>query len=277
MVADEIATGKAVVFRSSDAANWTREPAADVPQVDLTVQMPDDSSQHGVAPMYAVVAGPNGYLAAGWRMDWQQAPNPPAALWHSADGVKWTEESAPMGGYTYLWALGNRNFLNGTSDGSGFPLWYSDDGTTWHQATAGAGSSTATGIYTLTQRWDGSLAATGDPVPDPNTDSTAGLAFLSTDNGATWQDGGTSYTSGPGSFCEIDGVVEEGGYLTFDKGANWQQMADIANGPAGDVRWISLGNAFLVASPDFTGIDLTNPDAEASIAAAPTLIWLGKP
>jgi hypothetical protein len=279
MVADETSQSKAAVFRSTDAVNWTRVPAADVPQADLTMTNPDGSTQHGLTPMYAVVAGPNGFVAAGWHMEWQQAPKKPAVLWHSADGIKWTEETAPMGGSTFLWSVGNRYFLEGTSSASdsySFQLWYSDDGVAWRQATAAAGSPQTTGVYAVTKLFDGSLMALAYPMSDP-TGTEVGQDFSSTDGGATWHFEGDAKGSVPGTFAQIDGVINEGGFVSFDDGATWAQMADIPNGPQAADAGISLGNAFLVTMIDVSGIDESNPDAQASIDAAPILFWLGTP
>jgi hypothetical protein len=267
------------VFRSADAVNWTRVPDADVPQADLSLTQPDGSIQHGLTPMYAVVAGPNGFVAAGWHMEWQQAPTKPAVLWHSADGIKWTEETAPMGGWTFLWSVGSRYFLEGTSSASdsySFQLWYSDDGVAWRQATAAAGSPQTPGIFAVTKLFDGSLVAIGMQMPDPSG-SDVGLDFSSTDGGATWRFKGNSKASGDGTFAQINGVINEGGFLSFDDGATWEQMPDIPNGPQTADAGISLGNAFLVTMIDVSGIDESNPDAQASIDAAPILFWLGTP
>jgi hypothetical protein len=281
MVGVETSQSRAAVFHSADAITWTRDSDADVPQADLTLTQPDGSKQHGLTPMYAVVAGPNGFVAAGWHMEWQMATNKPAALWHSADGISWTEESSPGGGYTNLWSVGRRYFLSGGQFESGvasFLLWVSDDGVTWRHATVASDAPQSQDIYAVTELWDGSLRAIGDPLSDPSGASNAGLAFSSTDGGASWTYAGTSTTSGPGTFSEIDGAVQEGSFLSFDKGATWQSVATTPNGPADFTQpWLPLGNAFLLATPDTTGIDLAGPNAEASLDAAPTIISIGTP
>jgi hypothetical protein len=247
MVGSAMATGQAVVFRSSDAVNWTRAADADVAQKGLILNASAGTGEHGLTPMGAVVWGPKGFVAAGWHDAWQQSPNPPAVEWHSTDGVKWTAEVPPAGGYTYLYSIGSRYFLSGTwNTGGDFPLWYSSDGVSWQRATADAAGDP---ILAMFERWDGMLVAIAGAVD----------TFSSSDAGVSWRSEGTSMAVGPGGAYAIDGLIVRSGYESFsgaseivmqsstDRGATWQRLDPTL------FDFISLGDAIFAVGVDGTG------------------------
>jgi hypothetical protein len=249
MVGGVMATGRAVIFRSSDGAHWTRVPDANVAQKDLTLTYDDGSSEHGLTPMGAVVSGPNGYVAVGWHDLWQQAPHPPAVLWHSKDGVKWTAVSSPGEGYSYLYSLGNRYFLSATGpEDTGFLLWYSDDGVTWKRATA---DSDPAFIYVHEM----SVAGDGSLVADVWAGALGEVSYSSTDGGTSW------HYEGPVVGCQVGDVTIQDTSYSIDGGTTWQTVEE--SGP-----------------PSFPGcwaLSLGDGEFGYSIGETRSLAWFGKP
>ena len=171
--------------------------------------------------------------------------------WHSTDGVKWTAEVPPAGGYTYLYSIGGRYFLSGTwNTGGDFPLWYSSDGVSWQRATADAAGDP---ILAMFERWDGKLVAIAGAVD----------AFSSKDAGVSWRSESTSMAVGPGGAYAIEGLIVRGatqdsngvpGLVTqssIDRGATWQRLDPALYG------FVSLGDAIFAVGIDGTdGIEM---------------------
>jgi hypothetical protein len=238
LVGTVMSTNQAVVFRSTDAVNWTRDPSANVGQLNQTLV-----GETQATPMGDVAWGPKGFVAAGWHDGWQQAPNPPGVVWHSADGVNWTADTSPVAGYARLFSIGGRYFLSGgTTPADAAGLWYySDDGVTWKRVTADATTPYGWDVFAMFERADGKLVAIASGGDTEATD------FSSTDGGASWHSEGTSKAS-YFSFAEIPGLIVEYdvlgslGYSSIDRGATWQKL------DTGLGQFTSLGNAMLAIS-----------------------------
>jgi hypothetical protein len=259
LVGTVMATNQAVVFRSSDAVHWTRDAASNVAQMTQTLDGTTEPT-----PMGDVVWGPNGYVAVGWHDGWQQAPNPPSVVWHSADGVKWTAETSPMDAMSRVFSVGGRYFLSGRgtlADEAGF--WYcSDDGVTWKQTTADAIAAYGWYVFAMFERADGKLVAIAD------TGDLSATEFSSTDGGVSWHSEGTSkatvseFAEVPGLMFEYD-VSQSRGYVSTDRGATWQTV-DPKFG-----QFISLGDAVLAISVEYSTADNVTPTT--------TTTWITKP
>jgi len=250
LVGTVMSTNQAVVFRSTDAVNWTRDPSANVAQLNQTL---DGETQ--ATPMGDVVWGPKGFVAAGWHDGWQQAPNPPGVVWHSTDGVTWTAQTSPVAGYARVFSVGGRYFLSGGKTTSNAGLWYySDDGVTWKRVAADATTPYGWDVFAMFERADGKLVAIAS---DRDTEATD---FSSTDGGASWHSEGTSKAS-YFSFAEIPGLIVEYdvqgdvGYASTDRGATWQPLN------TGWGTFTALGNAML----------------SVSIAGTTATVWIAKP
>jgi hypothetical protein len=248
LVGTVMSTNQAVVFRSTDAVNWTRVAGADVAQLNQTLDGATEAT-----PMGDVVWGPKGFVAAGWHDGWQQAPNPPGVVWHSADGVKWTAETSPVAGYSRVFSIGGRYFLSGGKTPADAGLWYySDDGVTWKRATADATTPYGWDVFAMFERADGKLVAIADNGDVESTD------FSSTDGGVSWHSEGPSRASAF-SFAEIPGLMVEydpdAGFASTDRGATWQKL------DTGLGTFTPLGNAML----------------SISIAGTTATVWIAKP
>ena len=251
LVGTVMSTNQAVVFRSTDAVNWTRDAGANVAQLNQTLDGATEAT-----PMGDVVWGPKGFVAAGWHDGWQQAPNPPGVVWHSADGVKWTAETSPMAGYSRVFSVGGRYFLSGGKRPAGDAgLWYySDDGVTWERVAADATTPYGWDVFAMFERADGKLVAIAENGDAESTD------FSSTDGGVSWHSEGPSKASAF-SFAEIPGLMVEYdmqanvGYASTDRGASWQLLN------TGLGTFTPLGNAML----------------SISIAGTTATVWITKP
>ncbi len=237
LVGTVMSTNQAVVFRSTDAVHWTRDPSANVAQLNQTL---DGDTQ--ATPMGDVVWGAKGFVAAGWHDGWQQAPNPPGVVWHSADGVTWTAQTSPVAGYARVFSVGGRYFLSGGKTPADAGLWYySDDGVTWKRVDADATTPYGWDVFAMFERADGKLVAIASGGDTEATD------FSSTDGGASWHSEGTSKAS-YFSFAEIPGLIVEydvqanNGYASTDRGASWQPLN------TGWGTFTSLGDAMLAIS-----------------------------
>jgi len=260
MVGGVMATGQAVVFRSADAVHWTRVPDADVEQKSLS---PDSATAPSLTPMGGLAWGPNGFVAVGWHEEWQQAPHAPAALWHSADGIKWTAEPSPSEGYSFIFAANGRYFLSGT--GLGFQVWYSDDGQTWKKATADTGS---------TNRFFREITGTGGGSVFGVADGGGGTLwdYSSSDNGQTWHQDDPQISN---TACTTRDIALNGTLYSIDGGATWQTV-ESAGPPEGPECGTAVGDGMfgyeigLTSGLAWFGKPNASPTASPTPALSPT-------
>ena len=256
MVGGVVATGKAAVFRSSDAVHWARLPDATVPQKDLSLTFEGGTTIHGPASMGGLAWGPAGYVAVGWNVDLYMAPHQPAVVWRSTDGVKWTVQDSPGEGFSFIFSAGSRYFLSASPPDSapGLELWYSADAVTWHKAVTQPPGDTG---FSVNQ-----VSGTGANLTAGARANTGGdYSFSSTDGGASWH--------GQSALPECAGtqVLLRGKEYSYDDGATWQTAEVYGPPDVGGCLQVSLGDAVFSYH--------TNPVADSDQLVG--LTWIGEP
>jgi len=168
---------RSVVWASEDGYFWTRLTNGDA------------VFEHSY--MFDVVAGPGGFVAAGYR-DGLGA----ALLWHSPDGLIWTRIELGISGMS----RGSGRLRTRTTGGPGYVftsnglIWISVDGISWARATNGPAGDPPPGFARV---WIRDLADTGNGLvavgytapsefPDSGADPVPSSAIWTSPNGFEW-------------------------------------------------------------------------------------------
>jgi hypothetical protein len=182
------AGAKAAAWHSGDGMHWLQAP--DQPSLEAAPQI----------RMTAVVAGPSGFVAAGYVGSLSGPVR--AAFWHSADGLSWERvpdsgmfADARVAGLAVVvgGAGGDRIVAAGAAGdaqrATGPAAWVSDDGIAWRSAgIEGSGAAMMNGVAA----GPAGLVAVGN-----DADSMAGLSWSSRD-GEAWSAGVADAAMGNG-------------------------------------------------------------------------------
>lgn len=284
-----IAKGEAgfVLVGSSDATGST--PAAFF-SADGHAWQAASVTGSATSGMVDAVAGPSGYVAAGWDQT-NDSTFTPLTLWHSPDGLTWRSSPSPISGQGALFSTGTSYLLSGpgeTPTAGRLPLWRSEDGRSW-QRVAFTGQIALRAVDDVIRLGDGTLLATGhgDPVSGANPVSVQHL-LRSTDDGRTWQEFHIAADDGfvplgrgaPATLVQSGGVLlglefsESADVTTVsvsrDGGATWDPLTDPVFVGSGDELGsydapVQLGDGVFVAET-FQSVDVTD-----------TVFWVGRP
>lgn len=197
-----------VVAVSSDGADWER--------ID-----PDSLPRSSVSWFSGVVSGRDGFVVVGTARDRERFPT---FVWHSDDGRTWVEPDVELGdgpvaitSTTDGWLLlGGPEWPN---DGSQSRVWASENGAEWTEIETETAPPTASLLrYVGTAPLLAPLLDDDDAVvlvpPGPAHDDLAPLSvWVSTDEGATWNERTVSDDPEPAAFWVDDVAATPSGLL----------------------------------------------------------------